>query len=111
LISYTDGLQIDVIKITNGTFPAARAEYRDDFKKGQPYAVMTIRVTNGSGKTVDLVGIATVTYGPDGQEAKTTSMIKTSPRAWGANRSLGHRSFGSSRLRSDVRRAAAICEG
>jgi hypothetical protein len=52
--------------------PAARAEYRDDIKKGQPYAVMTIRVTNGSGKTVDLVGTATVTYGPDGQEAKTS---------------------------------------
>jgi hypothetical protein len=34
LISYTDGLQIDVIKITNATFPAARAEYRDDIKKG-----------------------------------------------------------------------------
>jgi hypothetical protein len=31
---------------------------------------VTIRVTNGSGKTVDLVGTATVTYGPDGQEAK-----------------------------------------
>lgn len=72
MISYTDGLQIDVIKITNATLPAARAEYRDDIKKGQPYAVMTIRVTNGSGKTVDLVGTATVTYGPDGQEAKTS---------------------------------------
>ena len=72
MISYTDGLQIDVIKITNATFPTARAEYRGDIKKGQPYTVMTIRVTNGSGKTVDLVGTATVTYGPDGQEAKTS---------------------------------------
>ena len=90
MISYTDGLQIDVIEITNATFPAARAEYRDDIKKGQPYTVMTIRVTNGSGKTVDLVGTATVTYGPDGQEAKpVTSMIRTSLRAWEANRSLG----------------------
>jgi hypothetical protein len=33
---------------------------------------MTIRLTNGSGKTVDLVGTATVTYGTDGQEAKTS---------------------------------------
>jgi hypothetical protein len=33
---------------------------------------MTIRLTNGSGKTVDLVGTATVTYGTDGHEAKTS---------------------------------------
>ena len=90
MISYTDGLQIDVIKITNATLPTARAEYRDDIKKGQPYTVMTIRVTNGSGETVDLVGTATVTCGPNGQEAKTSYVDDQDiAEAWEANRSLG----------------------
>jgi hypothetical protein len=72
---------------------------------------MTIRVTNGSGKTVDLVGTATVTYGPDGQEAKT-SYVDDQDIAEGKRIvHSAHRSFGSSRLRLDARRAAAICEG
>jgi hypothetical protein len=70
--TYIDGLQVEVIKIVNGKFTEAQAEYRDDVKPGQPYTVMTIRVKNGTPKTVDLVGSATVTYGPDGTEAETT---------------------------------------
>jgi hypothetical protein len=70
--TYSDGLQIEVIKVVNATFMAAQAEYRDDVKRGQPYTVMTVRVKNGTPKTVELMGSATVTYGPDGTEAETS---------------------------------------
>jgi hypothetical protein len=67
---YSDGLQVEVIKIRNGQFTAAQVEYQDNVKKGDPYTVFTIRVRNGSPKTVELNGSVRATYGPDGEEAE-----------------------------------------
>jgi hypothetical protein len=64
-----------VIKIRNGRFTASQVEYADDVKKGDPYSVFTIRVKNGSPKTVELLGSVAVTYGPDGEPAKETYVL------------------------------------
>jgi Domain of unknown function (DUF4352) len=67
---YSDGLEVEVIKIRNGQFTAAQVEYVGNVKKGEPYTVFTIRVKNGSPKTVELNGSMRATYGPDGEEAE-----------------------------------------
>jgi hypothetical protein len=72
---YSDGLEVEVIKIRNGRFTASQVEYADDVKKGDPYSVFTIRVKNGSPKTVELLGSVAVTYGPDGEPAKETYVL------------------------------------
>jgi len=72
---YSDGLQVEVIRIRNGQFTARQVEYEDKIKKGDPYTVFTIRVKNGTSKTIDLVGTVQVTYGPDGEEAEQTYLL------------------------------------
>jgi hypothetical protein len=69
---YSDGLEVEVIKIRNGRFTASQVEYADDVKKGDAYSVFTIRIRNGSPKTVELLGSVAVTYGPDGEPAEQT---------------------------------------
>jgi hypothetical protein len=72
---YSDGLEVEVIRIRNGRFTASQVEYADDVKRGDPYSVFTIRVKNGSPKTVELVGSVTVSYGPDGEPAEQTYLL------------------------------------
>jgi hypothetical protein len=62
--TYRDGLQVEVIRIKLGHF--TRAEIEDGYeankeKPGDPYAKFTVRIRNGSKKTVQLSGSATVT--------------------------------------------------
>lgn len=71
-LTYKDGLQVEVTKIRNGRFTASEVEYSNESKKGDPYTVFTVRVRNGSPKTIQLLGSASVTYGPDGDEAKSS---------------------------------------
>jgi hypothetical protein len=73
--AYDDGLAVEVIRIRLGHLTAKQAEYGvEGEKKGDGYAILTIRVKNGTRRTVDLNGYATVTYGPDGHEA-TNSIV------------------------------------
>lgn len=75
-VVYADGLEVEVTKVKNGRFTAKDVEYTEEVKKGDPYTVFTIRVTNKSPKTVDLVGSVRVAYGPDGEEAESTYVLE-----------------------------------
>jgi hypothetical protein len=67
---YEDGLEVEVIRIQTGRFTAQQAQDgMDGEKKGDPHAKFTVRVRNGSKKTVELNASATVVYGSDGIEA------------------------------------------
>jgi hypothetical protein len=76
--TYRDGLQVEVIRIKLGHYTRAEIEngYADKKEKpGDPYAQFTVRIRNGSKKTVQLIQSATVTYGPDGVEAKSSHVL------------------------------------
>ena len=66
--TYPDGLQVEVTKIKRTKMgPNAAA---DGVKVGAPVQVLSIRVTNGTDKKLDVaVASGTMTYGPDGDEA------------------------------------------
>lgn len=73
---YDDGLQVEVIRIVVGHFTARDvAPTAEDEMKGHPYAKFTVRVKNGSKTTVALASSATVTYGPDGDQAKESYLL------------------------------------
>lgn len=74
---YDDGLEVEVIKIVNGKFTPKDVEYTEEAKAGDPYTKLTMRVRNGSKVTIQLLGSATVTYGPDGTEAVLSSLLDT----------------------------------
>ena len=87
-ISYIDGLPIDVIKITNVILSIA--ELNTATLAEPAVHVLTIRVRTAAAQP------STWSAPPPSPTARTvrkgkpvTSMIKTSPRAWEANRSLG----------------------
>lgn len=73
--TYEDGVQIEITKIVKGRFTGAEGEYADTEKKGDSYAKLTARVRNGSKKTVNLSASATVSYGPDGEEAVKSYLL------------------------------------
>lgn len=70
-ITYPDGLEVEVIRTRVAKFGEYDSTDGGDAKKGDPYILLSVRVKNGSKKTVQLVGSGTVSYGPDGEEAST----------------------------------------
>lgn len=66
---YEDGVAVEVTKIRHGKVKRADVEYADEAKAGDDFVVLTIRVKNGSKERIDSFGSATLTYGPDGEEA------------------------------------------
>lgn len=68
-IIYTDGVEIEVTKHKQAKIGEWTMVDDDSAKPGDPYTVLTIRVKNGTHDRLDLFGSATVTYGPDGEEA------------------------------------------
>lgn len=70
---YTDGVEIEIIKIKRGQISAYDAEINDnDTKAGDPYVVFTVRVKNGTNKRLDLSASGSVSYGPDGEAAESS---------------------------------------
>ena len=66
---YEDGGEVEVIKIKHGKVTRYDAEI-DKIKAGAPYTILTIRVRNKSKKKLSVYNSSTLTYGPDGDEAK-----------------------------------------
>lgn len=71
--TYPDGVRVEVIRIKQAKIgPYASTD--DPAKRGDPDQILSIRVTNGSAKKVDVsVANGTMTYGPDGDEAPFVS--------------------------------------
>ena len=66
---YTDGVKVDVIKITTARLTSS-AYTDNDSKAGTPYVVLTMRVTNGTKKRVTVGDYEQImTYGKTGDEA------------------------------------------
>ena len=70
--TYTDGVGIEVTKISHGKLSKRDADINgESVKAGDDWVTFTIRVRNGSKKTVELSGSPSVSYGPDGDGAET----------------------------------------
>jgi hypothetical protein len=66
--TWDDGVQVEVIKIRHAKISKQDAEFNQ--KLGQDYVVFTIRVRNNSKRTLNLIGVPDVAYGPDGEPAE-----------------------------------------
>ena len=66
---HADGVEVAVTDITAAKL--VEFQYRPDEigKTGDPYTILTVRVTNGSDKELELLLTATLAYGPDEQLA------------------------------------------
>jgi hypothetical protein len=71
--TYEDGVEVEVTKINHGKVTRADAEYAE-VKAGSEYVTFTIRVKNGSKTKLDASNTATLSYGPDGEAAKSPSL-------------------------------------
>ena len=68
-LEWSDGIAIEVAKIKRGKVTAAHVAENDDLEVGQPYVIITVNVANGSDSPVDLLTAASLSYGPDGEQA------------------------------------------
>lgn len=71
--TYDDGVEVEVIEVKarkTGDYALADS---GELKKGTPYTYLRVRVRNGSSTRLEAFGSATMTYGPDGEEADMVS--------------------------------------
>lgn len=69
--TYPDGVEVEVIKIERGKISKAAAELAEPSVAGDPWIRLTVRVKNGTKKTIDAYSSAVMSYGPDGESAES----------------------------------------
>lgn len=71
-LEWSDGTSVEVTKIKRGKVTAEHVDWNDDLKIGQAYVIITVKLTNGTTEQIDLMTEASLSYGPDGDEATDT---------------------------------------
>jgi hypothetical protein len=66
---HADGVEVAVTEIAAARLVAFQYRPDDIGKTGDPYTILTVRVTNGSDKELELLLTATLGYGPDERPA------------------------------------------
>lgn len=65
-------MSMEVTKVQRGKVTSEHVDWNDDLEVGQEYAIVTVKVTNGTDDEVDLLTEASASYGPDGEQAVDT---------------------------------------
>ena len=70
---YPDGVELEITKVkvakAGPIMILSGGEDDANIEEGDPFYAVTIRVTNGSAKNIELGMLPTVSFGPDGEEA------------------------------------------
>jgi hypothetical protein len=66
---HADGVEVAVAEIADAKLVAFQEPEGEDGNTGDPYTILTVRVSNGSTKQLELVLTAMLAYGPDEKPA------------------------------------------
>ncbi len=73
---HADGVEVAVAEIAAAELIAFQAREEGAGNTGDPYTILTVRVSNGSTKRLELVLTSTLSYGPDETPAKEVPLME-----------------------------------